>query len=1012
MTKQTQEITGKAGRTWPRIIDDLVRYIPGTGHMNLSPIEASRSISNRPFNSLCYLSISSVPYKVQSLDESRLVYYFVLANIMYHMEVHIIGADNNGDESYYDFHLIPSNNHVYEQGYEQYSYVCQQTGTGLEIIIRPPEFTSDDLADFSQHEINQRYHLFKEYKPSASCPTPAMCFQTLYKIILQPLVSDEPKEIAANNPTLNMRVNPQILSKLYFTFDDERNCYAPPNLHDFTKVETVEIRKHMTRMLVEAAVLTLKADSKDFHSFPFHLENAVPVLLNTLPTPLLQPSRPVSQDYYRFYVVLGATETFPEEALLQRYEIQVRNDPRNAHYYLDALKNLAQFLGSEFLEVRVLELMSLGVATVSDVSDAYAKYNLPMESDIADTELIKLYSELVDRDPQSKDGLLRAANVIANTTNSETLRKFLHNAQMDLPQAYRFLEIPTDAADDAVIATFDLKFQESMESGSEDLPKQALLLIAKARNSPLLFSRYEETVFGTVLEMSLDSAYGLLGVDSTMDEQSIVTIFDIRQKDNPDSILELRQALGTIASDRDSRQIKRYLKSGTMDVAEEENLMWPVGLNNIGNTCYLNSLFQSYFTISPLRNAVLEFEDSPNKEEVSGMVNKKVGGRDVTQWEIKRSQEFVKHLAELFNELIHTTKRYISPKRDLAYLALVPAQEDPEHADNDVEMGPRDKAQGKTGDTPKIVVREADENDFEDSDSIQAPEPILIDVDGDEDDEDVDIENIDGGPDGGDLSVPKIEKAENTQDTQMDDEVLVDESEPASGLATSRLTTSGAPSIMSSDDLLDQPVLPPRPASAVAKERLRRIDTALLGRQQDVTECIENVLFQIESALKPSGFDEDGEQLDIVKDLFYGKTKQLLESDIDGSNRREKEERFSSLLVDVADGPRDIYDALDAYFGEDILELEGGATRRSVTISRLPPILQIQVQRVQYDRVLHQPFKSLALLKFDEVIYMDRYLDGDDILRQKRRGVFTWRRDLTEVKKRLAEVNNRGVSEM
>lgn len=56
------------------------------------------------------------------------------------------------------------------------------------------------------------------------------------------------------------------------------------------------------------------------------------------------------------------------------------------------------------------------------------------------------------------------------------------------------------------------------------------------------------------------------------------------------------------------------------------------------------------------------------------------------------------------------------------------------------------------------------------------------------------------------------------------------------------------------------PPIPPRP---------RREDPPqgdmMFGRQQDVTECIGNVMFQLEAAIKPEQIDENGEQIDIVK---------------------------------------------------------------------------------------------------------------------------------------------------
>lgn len=56
------------------------------------------------------------------------------------------------------------------------------------------------------------------------------------------------------------------------------------------------------------------------------------------------------------------------------------------------------------------------------------------------------------------------------------------------------------------------------------------------------------------------------------------------------------------------------------------------------------------------------------------------------------------------------------------------------------------------------------------------------------------------------------------------------------------------------------PPIPPRPR----REEPPQGDM-MFGRQQDVTECIGNVMFQLEAAIKPEQIDENGEQIDIVK---------------------------------------------------------------------------------------------------------------------------------------------------
>jgi len=49
-----------------------------------------------------------------------------------------------------------------------------------------------------------------------------------------------------------------------------------------------------------------------------------------------------------------------------------------------------------------------------------------------------------------------------------------------------------------------------------------------------------------------------------------------------------------------------------------------------------------------------------------------------------------------------------------------------------------------------------------------------------------------------------------------------------------------------------------------------------------------------------------------------------------------------------------------------------------VSLVDLPPLLQIQLQRVQFNRDTLQPYKSQAYVKFGETIYMDRFMDNAD----------------------------------
>lgn len=61
------------------------------------------------------------------------------------------------------------------------------------------------------------------------------------------------------------------------------------------------------------------------------------------------------------------------------------------------------------------------------------------------------------------------------------------------------------------------------------------------------------------------------------------------------------------------------------------------------------------------------------------------------------------------------------------------------------------------------------------------------------------------------------------------------------------------------------PPVPPRPNPEVER-KAQLIEEVEIGAQQDVTEVINNVLFQSQCAIQPRGADSDGEQLDQVKE--------------------------------------------------------------------------------------------------------------------------------------------------
>ena len=201
------------------------------------------------------------------------------------------------------------------------------------------------------------------------------------------------------------------------------------------------------------------------------------------------------------------------------------------------------------------------------------------------------------------------------------------------------------------------------------------------------------------------------------------------------------------------------------------------------------------------------------------------------------------------------------------------------------------------------------------------------------------------------------------------------------------------------------PPVPPRPKPI----ETNAVQEAEYGAQQDVTEVIANVLFQLQCAIKAESIDESGEQIDKVKRLFFGKQKSYT------TNRqgriRTKEEYMSDIKVDVATGSRDIYAALDGAYDVQDVEIGGNFEPQYTSISQLPPILQVHVQRVQFDMEKKSVFKSNHHLELKETIYLDRYMDSSDAdLMQRRRECWEWKKQLAILESRMAELATSDVS--
>ena len=165
-----------------------------------------------------------------------------------------------------------------------------------------------------------------------------------------------------------------------------------------------------------------------------------------------------------------------------------------------------------------------------------------------------------------------------------------------------------------------------------------MVLIASHRNSQALKNFLNTGELGE-MEMDVDTAYARLDiVDRKIDDELVLAIYNSRVSDDPSQMDGLRNGLAAIAKSRASQRLNDFLNTGMVS-SKHALSEWPVGLENIGNTCYLNSLLQFYFTIRPLRDLVLQIDDYKTPMDETSLRSKRVGSRNVSTKEVLRAQK-------------------------------------------------------------------------------------------------------------------------------------------------------------------------------------------------------------------------------------------------------------------------------------------------------------------------------------------------------------------------------------
>ncbi|KAI9302222.1 hypothetical protein BJ944DRAFT_123824 [Cunninghamella echinulata] len=407
-------------------------------------------------------------------------------------------------------------------------------------------------------------------------------------------------------------------------------------------------------------------------------------------------------------------------------------------------------------------------------------------------------------------------------------------------------------------------------------------------------------------------------------------------------------------------------------------------------------------------------DDYVENEDKMDWQSKKIGGIEVDQQEVKRAKKFVKLLRDLFIQLQETNERAISPEYDLAYMALLNEKDNQENEksdqlnDNDNDNNNREStSSSKDGTSSELLgsvstlVDSKRGSDEERNNDHEIVETVSI-QENEQPPEYNEMASTDEMVLLGGHTNPPIDKKSNlniTNESSLNQPKNITPSTSATSSSTESLEKKS-----NTGENLQLPtsaITTPSSSSSPLPKKKKNADNMMFGKQQDVTECMGNVMYLVEAALKPEETENMEQTRDMIKNLFYGKARQILsykDTETTDAVQKIKEEEFSHVIIDAAEG-KTLYDGLDEYFfAEQVENFRGGKeVVREVSVQHFPPILQILIQRVQFDRNLGDVYKSNAFIHFDEIIYLDRYIDQNfELLAPRRAQVAEWNIKLKE----------------
>ncbi|ROW02450.1 hypothetical protein VMCG_06123 [Cytospora schulzeri] len=630
---------------------------------------------------------------------------------------------------------------------------------------------------------------------------------------------------------------------------------------------------------------------------------------------------------------------------------------------------------------------------------------------------------------------------------SAELRKYIEEEQLELAivkstreaqadsdplsKAYRTLELPHSASEDMVIAQFQHNLKAASPAERKKL-RQDVSLIGRDRKSPEIMRTThnfepEEAMEFLGLPAEADPAFIPIQVNANVNEDKSIDRLLVagalrslssKKYHNGDmdalaTVLEL-DAREPWMSEGDSITVEPKSTSQTVGGTSVDTSL-PVGLMNIRNTCYLNSILQYFNTVLPVRSVVLNWEEYKLEPTEENIKTRRLGGTGVAldKPEAFLAAKFVEEMRSLFLEFQSSTASAIKPQQRLALAALKNAdkllQAKPaEPATTVIGPQPNPNASDKDQAPPPLPARPSPKpptvsaeptvtvnaiSDHADTASNVSSATLV-----DQKDEDANQTYVTISETHDDKSIPQVVPAKERVALDDDDKAKAPESEEA----TSKLS-AGQENVTPADSAANMGGTDANANTTAVEEKIEDTlsveekitealnDVSVTGtEQQDVEEVMGNILDHFHAAIKPTGTDEDtGKQKDIITETFYWSSVVKIRT-VD-MNTGKAESDFRSVpdlsrwmtAFPAKYEKTDLYGALDSNFDQEFQE---DGNEMVTAITRAPPILHIYIQRGQ--EIKGKLSRNNNVVEIPKRLYLDRYMDcstDSDLFKKRQR---------------------------